>query len=57
MIEAENVSMGFDDKILYESLSFRLPRAGIIWGDWSNGAGKTTLFELIMNELDFVRRL
>ena len=52
VIEAENVSMGFDDKILYESLSFRLPQAGIVGVIGPNGAGKTTLFRLIMNELE-----
>ena len=35
VIEAENVSMGFEDKILYESLSFRLPQAGIVGVIWS----------------------
>ena len=52
VIEAENVSMGFDDKVLYESLSFRLPQAGIVGVIGPNGAGKTTLFRLIMNELE-----
>ncbi|MEL0299800.1 MAG: ATP-binding cassette domain-containing protein, partial [Flavobacteriaceae bacterium] len=35
----------------YESLSFRLPQAGIVGVIGPNGAGKTTLFKLIMNEL------
>lgn len=51
VIEAKNVRMAFGDKILYESLSFRLPQAGIVGIIGPNGAGKTTLFKLIMNEL------
>ncbi len=51
VIEARDVRMAFDDKLLYESLSFRLPQAGIVGVIGPNGAGKTTLFKLIMNEL------
>ena len=51
VIEAKNVRMAFGDKILYESLSFRLPQAGIVGVIGPNGAGKTTLFKLIMDEL------
>lgn len=48
VIEAQGVSKGFDDKLLYEDLNFKLPRAGIVGIIGPNGAGKTTLFRLIM---------
>ena len=50
VIEAINVSKGYDDKLLYENLNFKLPRAGIVGIIGPNGAGKTTLFKMIMNE-------
>jgi len=51
VIEAQDVSMAFGDKILYEHLNFTLPQNGIVGIIGPNGAGKTTLFRLIMNEL------
>ncbi|MGB1171576.1 MAG: energy-dependent translational throttle protein EttA [Flavobacteriaceae bacterium] len=51
VIEATGVKKGFDDKLLYEDLSFRLPQAGIVGIIGPNGAGKTTLFKLIMDQL------
>jgi sulfate-transporting ATPase len=48
VIEAQGVSKGFDDKLLYEDLNFKLPPAGIVGIIGPNGAGKTTLFRLIM---------
>lgn len=50
VIEAINISKGFDDKLLYEDLNFKLPPAGIVGIIGPNGAGKTTLFKMIMNE-------
>ncbi|MCB0409355.1 MAG: energy-dependent translational throttle protein EttA [Flavobacteriales bacterium] len=50
VIEAIDVSKGFDDKLLYEHLNFKLPPAGIVGIIGPNGAGKTTLFRLIMGE-------
>ena len=50
VIEAINVSKGYDNKLLYENLSFKLPPAGIVGIIGPNGAGKTTLFKMIMNE-------
>ena len=50
VIEAINVSKGYDDKLLYENLNFKLPPAGIVGIIGPNGAGKTTLFRMIMNE-------
>ena len=50
VIEAINVSKGYDKKLLYENLNFKLPPAGIVGIIGPNGAGKTTLFKMIMNE-------
>jgi ATPase subunit of ABC transporter with duplicated ATPase domains len=52
VIEMENVSKGYGERILFEDLSFRLPPAGIIGVIGPNGAGKTTLFKLIMQQLE-----
>lgn len=51
VIEAQGVSKGFDDRLLYENLDFKLPPNGIVGIIGPNGAGKTTLFKMIMNEL------
>jgi len=50
VIEAIGVSKGYDDKLLYESLNFNLPQAGIVGVIGPNGAGKTTIFRMIMDE-------
>ncbi|WP_339917880.1 energy-dependent translational throttle protein EttA [Yeosuana marina] len=50
VIEAIGVSKGYDDKLLYESLNFKLPQAGIVGVIGPNGAGKTTIFRMIMGE-------
>jgi len=52
VIEAAQISKGFEDKLLYENLTFNLPQAGIVGVIGPNGAGKTTLFKMIMNELE-----
>jgi sulfate-transporting ATPase len=51
VIEAVGVSKGFDDKLLYEALNFKLPQAGIVGVIGPNGAGKTTIFKMIMGEI------
>lgn len=48
VIEFNNVSKGYGDKLLFENLTFILPPAGIVGVIGPNGAGKTTLFRLIM---------
>ena len=48
VIEAENISKAYGDKVLFENLSFSLPPAGIVGVIGPNGAGKTTLFKMIM---------
>lgn len=50
VIEAVDVAKGFDDKLLYEDLNFKLPPAGIVGIIGPNGAGKTTLFRMIMDQ-------
>ena len=48
VIEAENISKAYGEKVLFENLSFSLPPAGIVGVIGPNGAGKTTLFKMIM---------
>lgn len=48
VIQFNDVSKAFGDKLLFEHLSFVLPPAGIVGVIGPNGAGKTTLFRLIM---------
>ena len=50
VIDANNVSKGFGEKLLYENLEFKLPPAGIVGIVGPNGAGKTTLFRMIMQQ-------
>jgi len=52
VINSINVSKAFDDKLLYDSLEFNLPQAGIVGIIGPNGAGKTTIFKMIMKELN-----
>lgn len=51
VIEAIGVSKGFEDKLLYDNLNFKLPQAGIVGVIGPNGAGKTTIFKMIMGEI------
>ncbi|WP_020502919.1 energy-dependent translational throttle protein EttA [Lamprocystis purpurea] len=47
VIEAEGLKKAFGDNLLYENLSFSLPKGGIVGIIGPNGAGKTTLFRII----------
>lgn len=48
VVIADKVAKGFGDLSLFDNLTFRLPRGGIVGVIGPNGAGKTTLFKLIM---------
>jgi energy-dependent translational throttle protein EttA len=50
VIEAEGVAKGYGDRLLFESLNFRLPPGGIVGIIGPNGAGKTTLFRMITGQ-------
>jgi ATP-binding cassette ChvD family protein len=47
VIDFEHLNKGFQDKLLIEDLSFKLPPGGIVGVIGPNGAGKTTLFRMI----------
>ena len=50
VIEAEGLGKGFGDRLLIDSLSFKLPPGGIVGVIGPNGAGKTTLFRMITGQ-------
>jgi sulfate-transporting ATPase len=50
VIKADGIAKSFGDKVLFENLSFNLPRGGIVGVIGPNGAGKTTLFRLITGQ-------
>jgi ATP-binding cassette ChvD family protein len=50
VVEAEGLSKGYDDRILFTGLSFMLPPAGVVGVIGGNGAGKTTLLRLITGQ-------
>lgn len=47
VIEANNISKAYGDKLLIENLSFKIPKGAIVGIIGPNGAGKTTLFRMI----------
>jgi energy-dependent translational throttle protein EttA len=50
VVEADNVSKAFGDKLLIEGLNFKLPAGAIVGVIGPNGAGKTTLFKLLTSQ-------
>ena len=50
VIEADGLGKGFGDRLLIDSLSFKLPPGGIVGVIGPNGAGKTTLFRMITGQ-------
>ncbi|MEU3272018.1 energy-dependent translational throttle protein EttA [Saccharomonospora sp. NPDC006951] len=48
VVEVQNLSKGFEDRLLIDNLSFTLPRNGIVGVIGPNGVGKTTLFKTIV---------
>jgi len=50
VIDAKDISKRYGDKVLYENLSFNLPKGGIVGVIGANGAGKTTLFRILTGE-------
>jgi ATP-binding cassette ChvD family protein len=50
VVEATDLRKGYGDKLLIESLTFSLPRGGIVGVIGANGAGKTTLFRMITGQ-------
>jgi len=52
VVEAQGVAKAFGDKLLFDDLTFRLPRAGIVGVVGPNGAGKTTVLKMITGEVE-----
>jgi energy-dependent translational throttle protein EttA len=51
VIEVQNVTKAYGDKLLFDNLTFSLPPAGIVGVIGPNGAGKSTLFKLITGQV------
>lgn len=50
VVEADKLSKGYEDKLLIDNFSFKLPPGGIVGIIGANGAGKTTLFRMITKQ-------
>ena len=47
VVDVRNISKAYDDRLLYENVSFTVPKGAIVGIVGPNGAGKTTLFNMI----------
>lgn len=52
VIQIENVSKSYGDRVLFENLTFDIPRNAIVGIIGPNGVGKSTLFRIIMGETE-----
>ena len=50
VLDANKLVKGFGDRLLFDKLSFSLPRAGIVGVIGPNGVGKSTLFRMLVGE-------
>jgi len=50
VVEADELTKGFDDIVLLDDVSFSLPRGGIVGVIGPNGVGKTTLFKMLVGQ-------
>jgi ATP-binding cassette ChvD family protein len=50
VVEADGLTKGFDGELLFDNVSFSLPRGGIVGVIGPNGVGKTTLFKMIVGQ-------
>jgi len=50
VVKAEKLRKGYGDRLLFDDLTFNLPRGGIVGVIGANGAGKTTLFRMITGQ-------
>jgi ATP-binding cassette ChvD family protein len=52
VIEAEGLSKAYGNKLLFEDLTFSIPRNGIVGVVGANGVGKSTLFKIMMGKIE-----
>ncbi|MBC7371280.1 MAG: energy-dependent translational throttle protein EttA [Bdellovibrionaceae bacterium] len=50
VVEAKNITKGYDGKLLFDDVSFAIPRGAIVGVIGPNGVGKTTLFRMITGQ-------